>query len=182
MKDQKAQIAAGFIVGLIIGVVGVMIWHNSSNSKSPAQTATIATSTTEGNSFSSTTPSLIETDAPGAVVGDGPGIVVNEQSPGKTVVISQVALLKPGWVAIRDNVNGKPGNILGAKLFDKGKHSGIVELLRPMVIGKKYFAELRSDDGNYKNFDAQKDVAIKDAKGNTIIATFAVTQASDRQQ
>lgn len=180
MKDNKSQIIAGVIVGLLIGIFGIMWWNG--HGSTPVTQSTTNTGSSNNNGVATATSSLYESDAPGSVVGDGPGIFMDEQNPGKVVIISQVAFLKPGWVVIHDNVDGKPGAVIGSKYFEQGKHSGLIILQKSMVIGKKYFAELHNDDGNSKTFDPAKDTPLKDAKGMAIMVSFAVTQGSDKAQ
>ncbi|MBA3550979.1 hypothetical protein H0W32_02105, partial [Patescibacteria group bacterium] len=47
-----------------------------------------------------------------------------------------------------------------------------VDLLRNTENGKSYFAVLHTDDGNYKNFNAQTDIILKNVKGEMIMVKF----------
>jgi hypothetical protein len=103
-------------------------------------------------------------------------VAVSNQPAGAMVKLDKVVLVQPGWVAIHDNNNGTPGKILGAALFDKGTHTGSVELLRATAPGKSYFAVIHSDDGDYKDFNFMTDTPLKDQSGKTIMIEFKTTK------
>ncbi|MDQ3076593.1 MAG: hypothetical protein M3Q63_00850 [bacterium] len=153
-NNQNVRLAISFIVGAIVGVALYAIIDAN---------RTDTTSTLSSNITATTTTPVIEGDN---------GVLVNDQSAGNKVEVTQVVFKTPGWVAIHDDVNGQPGKILGAKLFDSGKMAGSVDLLRSTENGKSYFAVLHTDDGNYKNFNAQTDTILKDAKGQMIMVKF----------
>ncbi|RJQ28757.1 hypothetical protein C4565_03325 [Candidatus Parcubacteria bacterium] len=99
---------------------------------------------------------------------------VNDQKNSSTVSIVSVKLQNPGWVAIHDDVDGTPGNILGAAWFPKGENSGMVELLRDTEPEKTYFAVLHNDDGD-KKFDHTIDVPLMNASNAVILVKFTTT-------
>lgn len=114
-------------------------------------------------------------DVSGAVLVGGNAIAVNDQPAGMNVAISMVTLAMDGWVAIHEDRDGKPGNILGAQWFPAGQgQSGSVELLRGTENGKVYYAMLHSDDGDHK-FDRAVDPPIADPLGNAIMMRFVAT-------
>lgn len=98
-------------------------------------------------------------------------IIVTEQPAGNTVAVSLVTVEKESWVAVHEERNGKPGNILGAQLFSAGTNSGVVELLRATDTGKTYYAVLRGDDGD-RQFDYTKDLPLTDSTGKEISVPF----------
>ncbi len=152
-NNQNVRLAISFIVGIIVGVAAyAIVDSNRETTRAPRESLT-----------STTTTSVIEGDN---------GVIVQDQSAGNKVDVAQVVLKTPGWVAIHDDVNGQPGRILGAKLFDSGKLNGNVELLRNTENGKSYFAVLHTDDGNYKSFNAQTDTILKNAQGEMIMVKF----------
>ncbi len=164
------------IVGIVVALGGIWLWNNRGAASSVKEDTGAAM--VDNNSIASST--LTEEGSSG-IVGNGPAIKIDDQNPGRLVTVAQVSLKAPGWVLIRDDNNGVPGNILGARLFDKGKNSGIVELLRPMVVGKSYFAAISNDDGNPHLFEPSKDLPIKDASGAVIMTKFSATIATDQQ-
>jgi hypothetical protein len=169
--NQKVRIIIALVVGILLGFGIFKVWDNSST---PAVEETDSTGIVNTNKPASSKL----TEEGSTVSGNGQAIKVEDQNPGRVVVVYQVSLDKPAWVVVREDAGGKPGNILGARLFDKGNNSGIVELLRPMQDGKNYFATLMSDDGD-NSFDLKKDLPIKDASGNEIASKFAVFKGSD---
>jgi hypothetical protein len=90
-----------------------------------------------------------------------------------------VYLASPAWVVIRESNNGTAGNLMGARLFEKGSNSGIVQLLTSMKVGKSYIAEVHTDDGDAL-FDLKKDAILKGSDGKAIMATFRATEGSDK--
>ncbi len=86
-------------------------------------------------------------------------IQVADQKAGGSVYVAGVALSEPSWVAVREEVNGEPGRILGAQLFDVGEHTGEVELLRNTTAGARYHVYLLRDNGDLK-FDLKEDAPI----------------------
>jgi hypothetical protein len=177
-NNQNVRIGIAVVVGIIIALAGIWLWNNRTLSAPSASTTDTTGTIVDNNTAASST---ITEEGNAGIVGNGPGIKIDDQNPGRLVTVAQVSLMTPGWVLIRDNNNGTPGNILGARLFDKGKNSGIVELLRPLIIGKSYFAAISNDDGNIHIFDPKKDLPIKDANGKDIMIKFSVTKATDQQ-
>ena len=175
-NNQNVKIGIAVVVGIIIALAGIWLLNNKGASAPSNQDSGPAL--VDNNTIASST---LTEEGNAGIVGNNPGIKIDDQNPGRQVVVAQVSLRSPGWVLIRDNINGKPGNILGARLFDKGKNSGIVELLRPMLIGKSYFAAISNDDGNPHLFEPKKDLPIKDASGAEIMTPFSVTKATDQQ-
>lgn len=101
-------------------------------------------------------------------------VSVSNQAPGLSVSIDSVSLQNPGWVAIHDDRDGKPGNILGAAWLPEGNHGHVsVDLLRSTVSGRWYHAVLHSDNGD-KTFDYKVDTAILDASSTPIAVRFSV--------
>lgn len=81
---------------------------------------------------------------------------VSDQIAGDNVLISEAKFKNAAWIAIHEDKNGKPGNILGAQFVSAGNSNTIaVELLRPTVSGI-YYAMIHEDDGN-PDFDYASD-------------------------
>ncbi|MES2436978.1 MAG: hypothetical protein V4519_03110 [Patescibacteria group bacterium] len=155
MDNQNVRLAISFIAGLIVGFGGYWLVAQ--------QQGDIIDRTEQSNTTASTTALVMQGDN---------GVAVSNQAAGKTVKIDNVVLKNPGWVAIHDNNNGVPGRILGAQVFDFGKSSGTVELLRATVASTSYIAVLHNDDGNYKNFNLRTDLPLKDNAGAMVMTTF----------
>jgi hypothetical protein len=63
------------------------------------------------------------------------------------------------------------GNILGAKKVGAGAHENVVvELLRPTVVGSKYYVVLFRDNGDGA-FNHKTDTLIE-SDGSVVVSTF----------
>lgn len=131
--------------------------------------------------FAPAAPRGEELDVSGATLTGGNTLAVNDQAPGNKVAVAMVNLVKDGWVAVHEELDAKPGNILGAQRFGAGAgQSGAVELLRPTEEGRVYFAMLHYDDGD-RQFDHTKDLPITDPQGNIILMRFVAASAPAEQ-
>lgn len=139
-----------FIIGIVVG--GGIAWLWLSDKPSVEMSDTAETITSE-NIFA---------------------IVVADQNAGIEVHIKEVTLEKTGWIAIHESQNGSLGTVLGAQLFDAGKQSGIVDLLRGTAPGNIYYAVLHDEDGD-RAFNLRKDLPLTDRMGNLIMAEFRTT-------
>jgi hypothetical protein len=174
MQNQNVRLLIALVLGILIGLGSFWLWGNRSNSMNQLAPEGLLDTTTAASS------TAVE-EGDGGLTGSGPAVKIEDQNPGRLVVVYQVSLTKPGWVVIRDNNNGQVGNILGARLFDSGKNSGLIPLLRATVVDKKYFAVLHNDNGD-NIFDPKKDLPIKDSKGIEIMSPFSVSVGSDKPQ
>jgi len=102
-------------------------------------------------------------------------VVVTDQFPGNIVYLSSVQLVNPGFVVVKNDKAGTPGDILGSQYFDKGINPGKVTLKSSTVEGGVYYAVIYSDTDGNKVFDAAKDMPLKDAAGNVIMKLFRVS-------
>ncbi len=98
--------------------------------------------------------------------------VVNQKA-GNTVLVADLNLENAGWVAVHEEREGKPGNVLGAAWFPAGKNDKVVvELLRPTLSSKVYYAMLHQDALGDKLYASGKDLPLNDANGNPIMLRF----------
>src|SRR3989338_6986198 len=160
------KVIATFIIGVIIGYVGTRLFIERPTAK-----------TTENITAEKNKDKLSDTAS-----GLGQNIIlVHDQKAGINVEIESVNLKNTGWVVINESVNGVPGNILGAQLFDSGSNSGIVELLRGTEEGKIYYAIIRQDDGD-RAFDLTKDILMTDTDGKFVSTEFKVTETVSEEE
>ncbi|MFA4941401.1 MAG: hypothetical protein WC582_02280 [Patescibacteria group bacterium] len=97
---------------------------------------------------------------------------VENQSSGASVSVFSVSLSAPSWIVIREDSDGKMGNILGALWLPQGFHENeTVELLRETEPGSRYYALIFSDDGD-KKFVRETDLPLKDDNGEMIVSEF----------
>lgn len=101
------------------------------------------------------------------------GVAAEDQVFGSEAMIKSVKFeTRAGWVAVHEDREGKPGNILGASWLPVGEHKDIkVELLRSMEAGKTYYAMLHDDDGD-KKFNYKNDLSLPSSTGEPIMAAF----------
>ncbi len=99
-------------------------------------------------------------------------IVVTDQFPGNIVYLSSVELSNPGFVVVKNDKTGTPGDILGSQYFNKGINPGKVTLTKSTTEGALYYAVIYADTDGNKIFDATKDMPVKDSAGNVIMKTF----------
>lgn len=148
-----------WVVTVVIIIVLVILGYNMFKGSS-----TPTTSNTDDTTPTSST----------AIKSNVNSISVLDQAPGNIVYVSSVQFAKPGFVVIKKNNNGTPGDVIGYKYFDKGIYPGQITLTTPTIDGDMYYAVLHLDDGD-KKFDLNKDTVIKDASGKDIMKLFKVT-------
>lgn len=107
-------------------------------------------------------------------------VTIDDQLFGDSIVVKSIDLSGDSWLAIHEDLNGKPGNILGAAWFPQGVSSGAVELQRPTVNGGVYYAMLHADkqtrgDDGHKVFDYKIDTPLTDETGDPLMVKFMTT-------
>lgn len=104
--------------------------------------------------------------------GIGNYIMAENQTAGPKVLIKEVFLADGGWAVVREEAEGVPGRILGARRLDAGKYESVeIELLRKTEGGQKYYVILHGDDGD-KEFDFNMDFPIRNDAGEIIMKDF----------
>ena len=114
------------------------------------------------------------------VLAEKNNITIDDQLFGNTVEVNSLDLSKDSWVAIHEDSDGKPGNIIGAGWFPMGVSSGIIELQRATVDGGTYYAMLHSDnqprgEDGHKVFDSKIDVPMTNEASELIMVKFMTT-------
>ncbi len=102
-------------------------------------------------------------------------VVVSDQYPGNVVYISSAQLANGGWVVIHKDNAGKPGAVIGSAYSAKGIAPVKITLTEKTVNGGTYYAALHADDGDMK-FDAAKDAALKNSRGDAIMQIFRASE------
>ena len=128
---------------------------------------------------------LRETPEPGRLNGDSTGLIiaknaiyVAEQVPAKNVSVAVVQFERPGFVVIHEDINGRPGKILGASaLLSKGETKDVLVVFSRMTVdGETLYAMIHLDDGD-KVFEAGEDYPAKDSiSGESVMTIFIVTK------
>jgi len=86
-------------------------------------------------------------------------LVVEDQAPGKVVVLKEANLNGEAWIAVREDLEGTPGNILGAKYVSESSEEVEIPLLRGTVEGGKYYVSIFQDNGD-REFDHNSDLEV----------------------
>lgn len=166
--------AAGIIVGLIVG----WGWFSLRTDDKIADNSGAATTTTNTNTGSTSGNTAVTapatTNTQGASTGtssSGSLTLTSPQDAGFAVMVSDIAVGVPTWVVVYDNVGGKPGNVLGARMFFPGDKSGTVTLLRATNAGQTYFAGEYVDNGDH-SFSKQSDTLVTSITGSPLQAQF----------
>lgn len=119
------------------------------------------------------------TKSPTATIStDANRVIVSDQFPGNIVYVSSVQLENPGFVVIKKDKAGVPGEIIGSQYFDKGINPGKITLKTGTVEGGTYYAIIYSDTDGDKVFNEAKDMPVKDKTGNIIMKLFRATSAA----
>lgn len=103
---------------------------------------------------------------------------VADQHAASFVILSGVTLAAPSWVAVHESLDGQPGNILGATIFNAGASRGKLELLRATSPGQRYYVRLYRDNGD-REFDLQTDPLVVGENKEAIQDVFTTNTATE---
>lgn len=166
-----------FVIGLIIGVLVMWIFGGTKGSEDATKTSELSTTTAEdlvgedGEEVSTNLGQVEVAPTENTTVGTD-SLTVQNQSSGATVFIETLNVTASTWVAVHDvKSDGILGNILGARRFEPGMRSGVVELLRNTVSGTNYSAVMYRDNGD-REFNKNTDTKITNVAGSLIEARF----------
>lgn len=147
------------IVIIVLIVIGVMVFGNK-GSQAPASTETSTT---------------VPTGQTGAVN----RIVMADQYPGNVVYLSSVQLQNGGWVVIKSDNAGQPGDTIGETYSASGINPVKVTLTSPMIDGGTYYAILYTGN-NAAAFSATAEQALTDSTGAVIMHVFHASTTADQ--
>ncbi len=87
---------------------------------------------------------------------------VESQPPGNQVLIRDVHIVSPVWLAVYEDREGEPGNVLGAVFVRAGDYPALaIPLLRNTVDEQPYYVQAHTDNGD-QMFDYRTDTLVKD--------------------
>lgn len=139
------------IVIIVLIIIGVMVFGNKGSS-TPVSTTTA-------------------TNTPAPASAQVNRIVMADQYPGNVAYLSSVQLQNGGWIVIKNDNNGQPGDIIGETYSPAGINPVKVTLTSPMVDGGTYYAILYTGN-NSATFSATAEQPLTDANGNVIMFVF----------
>ncbi len=184
MSDSKEnnKIVVITIVSLIVGFGFGWITFGGQGNASPENATDISRSeqkninNEEKESSKSVTPVAITGTQTSVSEPAQIAIRVSDQPAGETVVVDSIALKQTGWVAVQEDRNGLPGNILGVQRLSVGEYDAVtVHLLRATVAGGRNYITVFNDDGD-GTFDHKKDLLLVDSEGEVIMSSFTTTE------
>jgi hypothetical protein len=163
----------GFAVHAYVSVIGSSDENVPTNDGVDTQEERVATTTDgvetgEGNIDNQ---DYTFNAVPNNTSGGGYMLSVSDQAAGGAVYVSQMSLMSPSWVAVREDVDGQLGNILGAGWYADGSQNGTIELLRETEADNIYYAVIYQDNGD-KEFDYNTDHLVKDVEGSILVTKF----------
>lgn len=150
MQNNKTVITSVIILLLLIGLVTFLVLTRGSKEN-------VDIAPTDDSTFTS-------------VSGDeNNSIIVNDQIPGNVLFYRNLTLLKDGFVVVRNDKAGKPGDIIGSKFVKAGEDTtGNVELDESTIEGGVYYVQLYTDIDSSGTFDELIDTQILTSGGKAI--------------
>ena len=175
MTEQKNEVqenniwltgAGVVVVGLIIGFLAGWFWQQNNSRIRIVDDAPefLATSTPRSAGLPETVYQKIDTPA---------FVAVDDQRAGSLVFIKHTESAKPTWIAVREIIDGKIGNILGAEMVVGNTDDVPVSLLRATKAGEKYAVFLYQENGDGE-FGFKTDYLI--VNGNTPVSAMFVAE------
>ncbi len=106
-------------------------------------------------------------------------ILISDQQAGqKTIDVDYAILAEPGFVTIREDDHGMPGNVIGVSSLLKERTDHIsVRLSSALQSNQVYYAELVKDDGDGV-FVELKDRPVQDRQQSVVLMSFQTSTGS----
>jgi hypothetical protein len=165
-NNATGRITAALIIGLLVGFTAGVFWEER-RSGGPGLQSDSLSKTLQGGiggdlTIVSTSTASVPVKGTGAL--PAKNLVVKDQPAGDRVEVEAMDAMETLWVAVREEKDGKVGNILGAqKVFVGSAQKVIVELLRPTISGGAYRVVLYREVGD-PAFNYREDVAVEGVK------------------
>lgn len=148
------------MIGVLIGTTAVMVWRthetsipNSADVSTEKNLETTPTGATVAQDITAAPSDVLMQSTTWPLAPEIPanmrvGLAVPDQSVGKSIAVSGLALTETHWLGIYDDRDGHPGWIMGAARLHQGDTLATVDLLRTTESGTKYYAVILNDDGD----------------------------------
>jgi hypothetical protein len=163
----------GLVVGLVLGWMigrGNTVVPGTAMNKDAASDEVTVTTRTDSEMMVKNTANVLFSDVTMSQESDS-AIMVADQMAGNMVTVGSVETDTSAWVAVREDVKGMPGRVLGAARVDAGESRNIViKLLRETMPNMKYQINLYKDNGDRK-FDTKTDMLMT-SDGKLISQSF----------
>lgn len=182
MNKNTATIVISGLIGLLIGALGTWAYMGGGESRLERAERDInalinATGTeetnenpsaTNPNEASGTNNQNTSTRGETNPTMTEMSLVIQDQSAGDMVRIESVRASEAAWIVISEDVNGNPGRILGARLYEPRIGVQDVPLLRSTVAGKAYHAQFYADTNGDRLFDHRTDTKVAGQSGSVV--------------
>jgi hypothetical protein len=134
---RVATASGGLVLALTLSACG--------STSTPAAASSSSTSSAMSSTMSS---AMAMTGAPAAGAVTGSVDAADQTSTGKTVVVAAVDLegVASGWIAIHQDLNGKPGPIVGVAAVKKGTTKDLTVTLDKTITTGAFWPMLHVDD------------------------------------
>jgi collagen type VII alpha len=105
-----------------------------------------------------------------------PSVVVSDQRlVGSSLIVSRVVSDGPGWVVIHNNLQGRPGGMIGFSHVNDGINNDVSVTIDPKLATASLFAELHRDLGTLGSFEYPgPDVEVM-VNGVPVMASFTIS-------
>jgi len=176
-SNASAKVISALIIGLIVGFVAGAFWQERrlGPAEEPTAAATSDAVTMEGKSAPAAEVKDTKTAAEKKVevgkktaavataisMGSVPKLSVANQAAGEHAFVAVSGVTEPVWIAVREEKDGKAGNILGARKVFADSADVDVTLLRPTVAGGTYGIFVYIDKGD-ASFNHKEDLIIEE--------------------
>ncbi len=172
-NSASGKIITALIIGLLVGFAMGVFWQSRRTDATPLKDSLMA-SAKDSADIAETSSNIVEKETAVSILDmlkktseissasvTSTGVTVKDQEAGAKVVIESVSASETLWLAVREEKDGKLGNILGASKVFAGKGENVsVELLRPTVIGGTYRVVVYRDVGT-SDFNYKEDVLVE---------------------
>lgn len=178
VSGASGKIVGALIIGLLVGFAAGVFWQQRRTSVPPTMkntaanvlgTKTEVSTKTDAGTTATPTESAPSTGTPAVTLSTGTravaNLVVREQPAGPRVGIANLDVIEAVWIAVREETDGKIGNILGAqKVFAGNNQAVVVDLLRPTRAGGTYRVVAYRDVGD-PAFNYREDTMVEGIEG-----------------
>lgn len=170
----STQTVISFILGVIVGIIIMSLLPDSSPTGIPEnsdQTALNQPAIVGEAQIKLTGAKDENIDRGEPVITRLSHVTVANQPAGSEVVVTEVALNRTTWVAVKEELPAGGGSILGAQRLESGlSDQATIKLLRPTVPGGQYAVLLYEDNGDLL-FDHKTDQLLTEL-GQPLVVRF----------
>lgn len=145
---RVAVFGGGLVLALTLSACGSSSTPAAASSSSSSSSSSMSSPMMSSPTSSSMSSSMTMSGAPAAATATGSVDVAGQTSTGKTVVVAAVDLegVNGGWIAIHQDLNGKPGPVVGFAAVKKGMTKDLTVTLEKTITTGAFWPMLHVDD------------------------------------